>query len=402
MSSLPLPGAEPHEEMGSTAARRAGESDRPKAEALARDSRDLVDRPLDEALSILPECYSDPGFYALEVERLFRRGWICAGRASQIPNRGDFFCIDMFDEKLIVVRGEDGAVRALSPVCRHRGAIVAEGAGRASNFRCPYHKWTYDLGGRLVKAPLMEPRIVKGGFDLVTFGCEVWLGWIMVNLDGLAEPLAPRLKDLTDALASWRIETMVPLCEPVVYQAELNWKIACDNQGESYHLIGPHALSVLPYADPRDSVFTSDLATHAKSWFPSHSEAIGPVFGERLPGIPAEFNGTWSYNVFPNHLFVVTDDFVVWQHQKIAGVGRFRHEMWVLGYPEIRNNTGMRKAIQDVRNGVIMVEGEDQGSFRSVWKGVCSSSARPGPFAKTEMGTWFWQRWLTAALCESR
>lgn len=399
MSSVPLQDTGQRYELRSSSVHRPGDSGRAKAESLARRSRDLVERSLEEALSILPECYSDPDFHDLEIERLFRRGWVCAGRASQIPNSGDFFCIELLGEKLVVARGNDDVVTALSPVCRHRGAIVAEGSGRASNFRCPYHKWTYDLGGRLIKAPLMEPRVVEGGFDLVRFGCEVWLGWIMVNLDGLAEPFAPRVQGLADLLAPWRIETMVPLCEPVVYESELNWKIACDNQGESYHLIGPHALSVLPYANPRDSVFTSDLATYAKSWFPSHSGDIGPVFGERLPGIPAEFNGTWSYNVFPNHLFVVTDDFVVWQHQKIEGVGRFRHEMWVLGYPEIRSNTEMHKIIQDVRNGVIMVEGEDQGSFRSVWKGVRSPSARPGPFAETEMGTWFWQRWLTAALC---
>lgn len=400
MSSTPLIDPVPTERIASIAARERGKSIHARAESLARRSADLVDRPLREALSILPGCYTDPDFHELEVDRLFRSKWICVGRESQVPRPGDFFCIEMFGERLIVVRGGDEVVRALSPVCRHRGAVVVEGDGQASAFRCPYHKWTYDLEGRLVKAPLMDRSILDSGLDLATFGCEIWLGWIMVNLDGRAEPFATGVSGLTELLAPWRIEAMVPLCAPVVYECDLNWKIACDNQGESYHLIGPHAQSVLPYSDPRDSVFESDLATYTRSWFPGHDEALGPVFGPRLAGIPAEFHGSWSYNVFPNHLFVVTDDFVIWQHQRIESVGRFRHEMWVLGYPEIRDDPGMRKIIEGVRDGVILVEGEDQGSFRSVWKGLGSPSAKPGPFAETEMGTWFWQRWLTAALCE--
>jgi len=369
------------------------------AQALAERSLALVDRPLGEARSILPQCYTDPGFFELEVERVFRRSWICVGRESSIPASGDYFCADYFGDKLVVVRGEDGRVRALSPVCSHRSALVAEGAANASRFQCPYHKWTYDLRGRFVSSPLLKCAPAAGeSFDLPRFRCETWLGFIMVNLDGAAESFATRMAPLAGDIAAWGIERMVPLAEPVVFEAEYNWKIVCDNQGESYHLIGPHAQSVLPYMDPRDSVFTSDLRTHAKSWFPSHSGVVGPVFGDRRPGIPADFNGTWSYNVFPNLLFVVTDDFVIWQHQKIVGHDRFRLELWVLGDPEIRDDPAMQRAVRDVRDGVVTVEGEDQSSFRSVWQGVQALSARPGPFAGSEQGTWHWQRWLCAAV----
>ena len=391
---------------GPAAAHRRTAGGSPAHEAariLAERSLALVDQPLETARSILPLCYTDRAFYELEVDCVFRANWICVGRDSSIPARGDFFCGDYFGEKLLIVRGTDGAVRALSPVCSHRGAVVAEGASNASRFQCPYHKWTYDLDGRFVASPLMTCVPGEGeSFDLPEFPCETWLGFIMVNLDRSAPSFTTKLTPVAQAIAPWRIETMVPLAEPVVFDAEYNWKIVCDNQGESYHLIGPHAQSVLPYMDPRDSVFTSDLETYAKSWFPSHSGVVGPVFGDRLPGIPDDFNGTWSYNVFPNLLFVVTDDFVIWQHQKIVGHDRFRLELWVLGYPEIRDDPAMQRHIADVRDGVVTVEGEDQSGFRSVWQGVQALSARPGPFAGSEKGAWHWQRWLSATVTASR
>lgn len=386
----------PHDKVADAGTAASG---RDSAEDLARRSLALVERPLDEARSMLPRCYTDPAFYALEVERVFRPNWICVGREASIPAKGDFFCGDYFGEKLVVVRGEDDVVRALSPVCSHRGALVAEGAANASRFQCPYHKWTYDLRGRFVSSPLMTCALAEGeSLDLPDFPCEVWLGFIMVNLDRNASSFAARMAPLASDVASWRIETMVPLAEPIVFEAEYNWKIVCDNQGESYHLIGPHSQSVLPYMDPRDSVFTSDLDTYAKSWFPSHSGVVGPVFGDRLAGIPDDFNGTWSYNVFPNLLFVVTDDFVIWQHQHITGLDRFRLELWVLGYPEIRDDPRMKGQIDAVREGAVTVEGEDQSGFRSVWQGVQARSARPGPFAGSEKGAWHWQRWLCATV----
>lgn len=362
----------------------------------------LVDRPLADARSIRPECYTEPEFFSLEIKHIFRPGWLCVGRESQIPSKGDFFCSELFGEKIILVRGNDGKVKALSSACSHRSALVVEGSGNVSKFRCPYHKWTYDLNGNLISAPFMfDGKPDNRDFDLPSFACETWLGWIMVNLDCNASSFGKQMASLEQDLKPWKVESMVPLCEPVVFDAEYNWKIVCDNQGEAYHLIGTHAHSILPYIHPEEPVFTSDLKTHIKSWFPSHDGRIGPVFGEKLEGIPSDFNGTWSYNIFPNFLFVVTDDFVIWQHQKISGHDHFKHELWVLGYPQVQSDPDMASIISDVREGVLEVEGEDQASFRSVWAGLQTASSRPGPFSDTEKGSWFWQNWILGAASQS-
>lgn len=119
-------------------------------------------RPLEQARSLPAEAFTAPAVYDREVERLFRKEWLCAGRVDQIPAAGDYLCLDLLDEKLVVVRGRDGEIRVLSRICRHRAAEVARGSGRADTFVCPYHAWAYHLDGRLAGAPLLD-RIE--GFD---------------------------------------------------------------------------------------------------------------------------------------------------------------------------------------------------------------------------------------------
>jgi phenylpropionate dioxygenase-like ring-hydroxylating dioxygenase large terminal subunit len=86
--------------------------------------------------------YSDPSIYALDVERIFMRGWLCVGHESRVPNSGDFFVHEVAGESLIIIRGGDEVVRALVNVCRHRGSEVCyEKEGNAKVLVCPYHAW---------------------------------------------------------------------------------------------------------------------------------------------------------------------------------------------------------------------------------------------------------------------
>ena len=86
------------------------------------------------------------------------RYWICAGHHSRIPNAGDYFLLNIFDESLIILRDRQGQVRAFYNVCRHRGTRICEQAeGRFSgSLQCSYHAWTYGLDGKLIGAPFMK------------------------------------------------------------------------------------------------------------------------------------------------------------------------------------------------------------------------------------------------------
>ena len=113
--------------------------------------------------------YIDPGLYRDEVERVFCRGWLHAGRADQIPKQGNYVLREIAGESLILVRdgaGEEGGgdIHAFFNVCRHRGTrlcTAAEGT-YPGTIQCPYHSWTFDLAGRLVGAPTWRASPASG------------------------------------------------------------------------------------------------------------------------------------------------------------------------------------------------------------------------------------------------
>ena len=169
-------------------------------------------------------------FWSSRRKRSSAKEWVCLGRVAEIPKRGDYFATQLLDEPLIVVRGQDDKVRVLSNVCRHRSSVIVEGKGNAKNFVCPYHAWTYANDGQLLRAPYMDQ---VAGFDvrgcrLPELASEIWLGFIYVNLDGKAKPLAPRLKGLEPYLTNHHPEDMV--VNVVLDEVwSTNWKCLAEN-----------------------------------------------------------------------------------------------------------------------------------------------------------------------------
>jgi choline monooxygenase len=158
-----------------------------------------------------PACFTSEAFLELEREEIFRKEWICLSRVDEIPKRGDNFTTELIGEQLIVVRGKDDEVRVLSNVCRHRSSVIAEGDGNTRNFVCPYHAWTYATDSQLLRAPYMDQvkRFETKGCRLPSFAIEIWHGFIYVNLDGNAKPLAPRLKSLDPFVQNHHMEEML-------------------------------------------------------------------------------------------------------------------------------------------------------------------------------------------------
>ena len=137
-----------------TAKRSAAAKSRPPAvEALLAEVAELDTAAVQERM--LPAgCYTAPEFFAFEQAEVFSRTWICVGRVEQVMETGDCLATEVAGEPVLVVRGEDGTIRALSAICRHRGEIIpCPEKGKA--LRCPLHFWTYDLEGRLAGAPRM-------------------------------------------------------------------------------------------------------------------------------------------------------------------------------------------------------------------------------------------------------
>lgn len=205
-----------------------------------------------DAVGLPPAVYSDAEFHRFEMEAIFGSEWLCVGRQEQIPEPGDYLSVTRSGEPLIIVRGNDRAISAMSAVCQHRGmcltADVNRGdddmldppnliSGTARNFRCPYHYWVYDLDGQLIGAPEMSRTT---GFDtadvsLPQLAVELWQGFIFVNFTSDAAPLAPRLTKLEKVLTNYRVEELVTVDPFVIPDVPFNWKIMVENFMEMYH-----------------------------------------------------------------------------------------------------------------------------------------------------------------------
>ena len=160
-----------------------------------------VRRPAGEASTLPAWCYTSQAFLQRERERIFPRAWLFAGRLEEVPE-GGYRAVETAGGPILLVR--DGALRAFANTCRHRGARLAAGSGRALRIVCPYHGWSYRLDGSLASAPEMAIDISRYGLHRVA--AEVWAGFVFICLARPATDLGTWLGDMTERLASHRFE----------------------------------------------------------------------------------------------------------------------------------------------------------------------------------------------------
>ena len=152
--------------------------------------RESVRNGYPEGFPALPEIpggrYFDQRFYDLEMEYIWRKTWLYACHVSEIPDTGSFFVFDKLGLSVIVARSRDGSIHAMHNVCRHRGApVVNQKRGRQSRFVCPYHAWSFNLDGSLAVVPGEHnfACLDKVERSLLKIRCEVWRGFVFINLD---------------------------------------------------------------------------------------------------------------------------------------------------------------------------------------------------------------------------
>ena len=107
-----------------------------------------VRKPLLEAETLPPWCYTSAAFYAREVERIWKKVWNFLGSAEHIPHAGDYCTLTFAGVPLIVLRDRKGELRAFVNSCRHRGSALLQGEGNCQSIVCPYHSWTDELNGK--------------------------------------------------------------------------------------------------------------------------------------------------------------------------------------------------------------------------------------------------------------
>jgi p-cumate 2,3-dioxygenase alpha subunit len=192
--------------------------------------------------------FTENTYLELERERLFAKCWIYAGHESEIPQSGDFRSRRVAGRPVILVRGDDGAVRVLLNTCTHRGAQVCrQPRGSARTFQCPYHAWTFNCHGDLIGVPgdsSYGPAFDRGELALGRPArMDTYRGFIFISFD----PSAPELKDYLAGAKEYldlvcdQSETTMKISDGVQsYSIRANWKLLVENSIDGYHGLPTH------------------------------------------------------------------------------------------------------------------------------------------------------------------
>lgn len=389
--------------------------------ALARLHERILDtagRPLEEAVTLPPECYTDPDHYAFEVEHILKREWLSVGHVSQIPNIGDYFNIDLFGEPMTVVRGKDGVIRTLSRVCRHRGMDVMPKEyghatkGNARVFLCPYHFWSYDLDGQLKGAPEMQKSACFNRRDvcLPQFRTEIWEGFIFVTFDASLPPVTEHFRGLYENVGQWRMGELEVVLEKE-WDCRFNWKVLFENFMEPYHHMGAHAKTFEPML-PARGCWTED-------WQPQHTTAHLPLARDLqeavkagtaqptpfplIPTLRPQDHLEWSvHGGYPTLLLFNAPDRAYWYRIIPTGPGTMTLLTTLLVRPEAKSDPKFAEKVQAELDMLNRFHMEDMEMCEAVQKGMSSAKFAPGRLCHLEKPVWLFQRYLANRIREAQ
>ena len=368
------------------------------------DSLDTSVIGLDRAETLPPACYTDPDFYAFEKEALFNHEWLCVGRESWVGEAGDYFTTQIIGEPLIITRTRQNKLMAMSAVCQHRAMLVAEGRGNTRGFVCPYHHWVYGLDGALINAPAMERTcdFDKKSVRLPALKVEVWLGFIFVNFDPDAAPLAPRLANVAEAISAYDLEAAEGP-PPMTGSFAWNWKVMFENNNDGYHAnklhhgplhdFVPSELAVFPDSGPGDAGFLRyNGTTHADASFNPTQKAVLPIFPKLTQ---VDRNRMTFANVPPTLSLVLTNDLVIFLILRATGPESLEQDTGVLVAPGAMEDPAFEHRLDMIMTSAGKIIAQDMHVDGLVQVGLRSRFATRGRYSWQEGAQGQFNRWMT-------
>ncbi|MEO8106325.1 MAG: aromatic ring-hydroxylating dioxygenase subunit alpha [Actinomycetes bacterium] len=335
--------------------------------------------------------YRDPEIYELERQRIFLQSWFCAGREEQAAEPGDWFTVDVVGESVMVLRGDDGELRAFYNVCRHRGSRLREEASGndKGTIMCPYHAWCYDLKGDLVVTPKVgEDEIDRRKLSLWPVHLDVWQGFVFVNLTkGSPRPLRENIGGVhdDDMLSFERFEMdQLRIGASSEWIVEANWKILIENYNECLHCptVHPELVDVIP-AYRKGWVFEDGRDDGGVTLASGGTYAPGV---DTLPLLPAmnevDANSVYGGTIFPNIMIDTSGTAIIVTQLFPQGPARTRQVAWYLFHPDTINAPGFDPS------GLVqfgeLVGGQDNAICERVQLGVSSQAFDHGVYPEKD------------------
>ena len=210
----------------------------------------VIDQPAQGRFQVARRMFADPTIFELEMRHIFEASWVYVAHESQLPNPHDYFATQIGRQPVLLLRGEDGALRCVYNSCSHRGALLtSRKRGNQKTLMCAYHGWVYDSSGRCVAVDNEErgaypPAFANESHDLVQVArLESYRGFVFASLSAEVPPLREYLSGATaliDTLADQSPDGLEVLKGGIHYTCDSNWKMQLENI-DGYHFFPVHA-----------------------------------------------------------------------------------------------------------------------------------------------------------------
>lgn len=352
--------------------------------------------------------YVDAAGHARELRQVWRTSWVCVGRRHELglTGPGRRAVVEVAGESLVLTSGSGAGLRGFGNVCRHRGSqLVPHPPGElpepcdARALRCGYHSWTYDLDGRLLRAPWTED---VDGFDPAAFGLhqvevDTWGGFVFVRLAARAggATLPDELAPVPDRTARYPLDRLVS-ARRLVYEVAANWKVIAENYNECYHCgpVHPELTRLVPaFGSGGNGLDGTGLDWEAG--IPHRDGAWTFSFSGSSPRAPFEGLDADERTrhkgelLYPNVLLSLSAEHAAAYVLQPLSVDRTRVTFDVLVDP-----SEVHLPIEDCAGFWHLVNGQDWAVCESVQRGMSSSFYTSGWYAPMEDASLDIRRWL--------
>ena len=350
----------------------------------------LTPDPLD-GMSLPGWLYHDPEFFEAEKAAFLRSAPQVVCHESEIAEAGQWRSLDYLGESVIVIRGDDGAVRAFSNVCRHRGSRLVDGnEGCAKVLTCPYHAWSYARDGRLVGVPHRQeyPDLDTDQLGLKPVSFENWRGFLFVTLQPGAPSVAEMMVPYEEEVAPYRFEQLRVMGRVTLRPRPLNWKTIADNYSDHLHIpVGHPGLTRLfgrnYRIEAQDHVdrMEGDLVEKESA---NPSERAYQHLLPMVDHLPASHQRKWLYyKLFPNVAFDIYPDQV--DFMQFLPVSATETVIREISYALPDDRREMRAARYLNWRINRRVNAEDTELITRVQLGMQSASYEAGPLGTSEV-----------------
>jgi len=366
------------------------------AQALAQN----VAVPFERARAMPPDVYTSQAFLQQELEQIFAKDWFCVGRADALAKPGDYLTVELAGQPVIVLRGADGGVSAMSNVCLHRMSTLLQGRGHVRSIVCPYHAWTYNLDGSLRGAPAMTQNegFCKADYRLPQIRCAEWLGWVFISLNPKAPDVASELAGVEALISRYNMaEYTETFREEHVW--DTNWKVLAENFMESYHLPVCHAGTIGGLSRLDDMVCPPGEAAfnyHTILKDDRLKIALAHPNNTTLQG--DERRMTYLLAIYPSLLITLTPGYFWYLSLHPKGPGQVHITFGGGMSPDYVHDADAQAHFTQLKTLLDEVNVEDRGCTEKVFRGLSSGLATPGHLSHLERPNYDFAQYLNARI----